>query len=120
MILLLTILSLTTILDAFGDAMRFMGKQIIHHIAEASVIALWIAGAWFLREVSDYEFLWLIIYMICFRMIVFDQLFNVFAGLPFFHVGNSSLWDKLMQKGGSILKVMAVATLAAAIIRLTT
>ena len=120
MILILIILSLVVLMDAFGDAMRFRDKQIIHHSTEVVVVALWV---WLLylvntNPISLHDLAWSMIYMVSFRIAFFDQLFNLFARLHPFHIGNTSLWDKLMNRGGSILKVMALFTILASFIRL--
>ena len=108
------------LVDAFGDGMRYRGKQVIHHIAEVAVIGLWIALIALINfnPLSGHDLLWSVLYMIGFRMVVFDQAFNISAGLHFFHLGNSSIWDKLMNRGGGILKVMALAVVVSAVIRL--
>lgn len=100
MITILIILTLITIFDAFGDGMRFKGKQVLHHIAEVLIIVLWYNLLYLVNSnpVTDHEFLWLAVYFISFRILAFDIVFNLSAGLKWHYKGNSSLWDRISKK----------------------
>ena len=97
-IISLLLLILVT-MDACGDAFRFNGKQIIHHIAEITQIAGWIA----LWALFPFDWHYIIMYLMG-RIILFDIVFNLVAGLPLSYVGKSSLYDIILTKFGGWVK----------------
>ena len=87
------LLLLQVILDASGDAFRFRGWQIVHHMTESIQIAGWFA-IWALFG-FDWQF---IVMYIMGRIVVFDLVFNLIAGNKLFYVGESDLIGKLMHR----------------------
>ena len=83
------------LIDAIGDAFRFRGWQIPHHLAEVIHVAGWIA-AWALFP-FDSIYVWM--YLLG-RIVLFDIVFNLVGGLPIGYIGKSSLYDIMVTKLG--------------------
>jgi len=85
--------------DAVGDAFRLRNWQIPHHIMEMFHVAGWIA-VWAL---FTFQWEYVVLYILG-RIILFDIIFNLTAGLPIGYVGRSSLYDIILTKFGSWVK----------------
>jgi len=87
------------VVDALGDALRFLGKQIEHHVMEVIHVTLWVV-IW-----AAFGFQWPYIAMyILGRIVIFDIVFNLAGGLPILHIGKSSLYDIFVTKLGGWVK----------------
>ena len=87
------------VIDGIGDALRLRGWQIPHHIAEILHVSGWIA-VWAL---FGFEMVYIPIYIVG-RVILFDIVFNLVAGLPIGHIGKSSLYDIVLTWFGKWVK----------------
>jgi len=92
-------LLLIVILDASGDAFRLNGWQIAHHMTEAIQIAGWIA-IWALFR---FNLVYIVMYILG-RFIAFDLVFNLWAGLDLFYVGDSSLYGRFIMWFAALVK----------------
>ena len=86
-------------LDAIGDAFRHRHWQIPHHIMEVMHVAGWIA-VWAL---FGFKPVFIAMYIVG-RIVLFDVVFNLTAGLPIGHIGRSSLYDIILTWFGSWVK----------------
>jgi hypothetical protein len=93
------VLLILVLLDAIGDAFRLRNWQIPHHIVEVFHVAGWI-GVWF---AFDFQWLYLPIYILG-RIVLFDIVFNLTAGLPIGHIGENSIYDIVVSKLGGWFK----------------
>lgn len=87
------------LLDAIGDALRFRSKQIAHHVMEVIHISGWIA----LWALFSFQWLFLPMYIMG-RIVLFDIVFNLSAGLSIGHIGKSSLYDIVLTWFGGWVK----------------
>ena len=87
------------LLDAIGDAFRLRSWQIPHHIMEVLHVAGWIA-VWAL---FGFRWEYVLLYVLG-RIILFDIVFNLTAGLPIGYVGRSSLYDIILTWFGGWVK----------------
>jgi predicted Abi (CAAX) family protease len=94
LIISLILLSLV-LLDAIGDAFRFRGWNIPHHIMEVFHVAGWIT----LWALFGFQVIYIPLYILG-RIILFDIVFNLTAGLKIGHIGTSSLYDIILTKFG--------------------
>jgi len=80
------------ILDAVGDGLRWVSKQVAHHVVEIVREAIWLSMvAYFMGN-------WMIIPMyILARIAFFDPMINLVAGKGLGYVGSSSLYDRLLK-----------------------
>jgi hypothetical protein len=91
-----TIVSLILIgivsLDAIGDGLRWIGKQVAHHAVEIVRELIWLSlVAYFMDN-------WTIITMyMTARIALFDPIINLVAGKPIGYAGESSIYDKLLR-----------------------
>lgn len=97
-LIILILLSLV-LLDAIGDAFRLRGWQIVHHIMEVAHVAGWIT----LWALFGFGPIFIAIYILG-RIILFDIVFNLAAGLPIGYIGTSSLYDIILTKFGGWVK----------------
>jgi len=93
------ILLALVVLDAVGDAFRLRGWQIPHHILEVFHVAGWVV-VWALFA-FDLQFV--LLYVLG-RIVLFDIVFNLTAGLPIGHVGTNSIYDLVVTKIGGWVK----------------
>jgi len=107
------ILLVIVLLDALGDGMRWIGKQVAHHIAEVTKEAIWLAMVvYFTGEPA------LIAMYITARIALFDPMINLIAGKGLNYVGSSSLYDRflkwfsgMMKEPGHLIWVIRVLSL---------
>jgi hypothetical protein len=92
-------LLMTVIIDAMGDAFRLRNWQIPHHIFEVIHVALWITLWW----VGCFDFRFIQLY-IAGRIVLFDIVFNLTAGLSITYIGRSSLYDIILTWFGGWVK----------------
>lgn len=98
LIISLILLSLV-LLDAIGDAFRLRGWQIPHHLMEVAHVAGWII----LWALIDFHVVYVPLYILG-RIVLFDIVFNLTAGLSIGHIGTSSLYDIILTKLGGWVK----------------
>lgn len=99
-ILIVSLFLLATVLmDAIGDALRFNKELIAHHVFECIHIALWFV-IWY---AFGFEWVYIAMYVLG-RIIAFDIVFNLAAGLPLFYIGNNSLYDIILTRFGGWVK----------------
>lgn len=86
------ILLLLVSLDAIGDGLRWIKRQVAHHAVEIIREGIWLSMvAYFMGD-------WSIIPMyITARIAIFDPLVNLVAGQKLSYVGSSSLYDRLLK-----------------------
>jgi len=80
------------LLDAIGDGLRWIGKQVIHHIIEAVREAIWLALAVYFM--GNYT---IIPMYITARIALFDPVINLVAGEGLNYVGSNSLYDRALK-----------------------
>ena len=85
--------------DAVGDAFRFRGWNIPHHVIETFHVAGWVA-LWALFGFAP-VYVWLYILG---RIVLFDIVFNLTGGLPIGHIGDNSIYDIVVTKFGGWVK----------------
>ena len=86
-------------LDALGDGLRWIGKQVAHHVIEAIRELIWLClVAYFMGEYMIIPMYYLA------RIAIFDPLINIVAGKPIGYVGNSSLYDRILRWFSSTVK----------------
>jgi hypothetical protein len=80
------------LLDAIGDGLRWIGKQVAHHMVEILREAIWLSlVAYFMGN-------WLIIPMyVLARIVFFDPIINLVAGKGLGYIGSSSLYDRMLK-----------------------
>jgi hypothetical protein len=80
------------LLDAIGDGLRWIGKQMIHHAIEALREAIWLAMVVYFT--GNYT---LIPIYITARIALFDPLINLVAGKGLGYVGSNSIYDRTLK-----------------------
>lgn len=93
------ILVLVVILDAVGDGLRWIDKQVPHHIVEIVRELIWVSMvAYFMKN-------WFIIpiYFLA-RIALFDPIINLVAGKGIGYIGSSSIYDRLLKQFASWVK----------------
>ena len=80
------------LLDALGDGLRWIGKQVAHHIVEILKEAVWLSMLVYFTGEPKF-----IIMYITARIALFDPLINLIAGKGLGYIGSSSLYDKLLK-----------------------
>lgn len=86
------ILVVIVALDAVGDGLRWVGRQVAHHAVEIIREGVWLSlVAYFMDN-------WTIITMyVTARVAFFDPIINLVAGKPIGYAGNSSIYDRLLR-----------------------
>ena len=92
------VLLVVVAVDATGDAFRLRGWQVPHHVMEIFHVGLWIYIWAFYKFHRD-----LIWTYILGRIIVFDLVFNLVAGLSIGYVGDSSIYDISVRMFGELV-----------------
>jgi hypothetical protein len=80
------------LLDALGDGLRWIGKQVAHHTVEILREAIWLAMVVYFTGQPE-----LIVMYITARIALFDPLINLIAGKGLGYVGSSSLYDRILK-----------------------
>ena len=80
------------ILDALGDGLRWIGKQVAHHVVEILREAIWLAMVVYFTGQPQ-----LIVMYITARIAFFDPIINLIAGKGLGYVGSSSIYDRLLK-----------------------
>ena len=93
------LLLIPVMVDAVGDALRLRDKLVLHHIMEVLHIGCWIS----LWGMFGFD-MWYVAFYILGRIILFDIVFNLSAGLPIGYVGSTSIYDSLLRLFGDWVK----------------
>lgn len=88
------------ILDATGDALRLRMRQIMHHMLESLHLVLFFV----IWALFGFKWEYVLIYIMG-RIVVFDVIFNLVAGLPVLYVGEGSVYDIAIRKVASVFPV---------------
>jgi hypothetical protein len=95
-----TRIGLTTssvVLNAAGDAMMDEGEKVWGHSLRAASIAVLLINP-LITEAQREDWLPYILQYVFIRFAVFDYTYNATRGLPMGYTGNTSMYDKAMQK----------------------
>jgi hypothetical protein len=95
-----TRIGLTTgsvVLNAAGDALNDEGEKVWGHSLRAASIAVLLINP-LITEVQREDWLPYILQYVFIRFALFDYTYNATRGLPMGYTGNTSHYDKLMQK----------------------
>jgi hypothetical protein len=84
-------------LDAAGDALMDDGTKKLGHLCNAASVATTISIP-FILDVDKENWLGYLASYTFIRFAVFDYTYNGVRGLPFGYTGNTSHYDKMMQK----------------------
>ena len=93
------VLLIPVFVDAVGDALRSRGNLITHHIMEVLHVGCWIA-IWIL---FPFQWQYVVMYVLG-RIILFDVIYNLTAGVVITYIGNNSLYDIILKKFGGWVK----------------
>ena len=85
------------ILDAVGDGLNDDGDKVWGHALNATSKGLLIASP-FIVDIDRSKWHYYAASYITMRMALFDPVYNTTRGLDIGYIGNSSVWDKGMQK----------------------
>lgn len=80
------------VFDAVGDAFRFRGWNIPHHVLEVFHVAGWFV-VWALFGFLPVH---AVMYILG-RIVLFDIVFNLTGGLPIGYIGENSLYDMAVK-----------------------
>ena len=80
------------LLDALGDGLRWIGKQVAHHAVEILREAIWLSMVVYFTGQPQ-----LIVMYITARIAFFDPVINLVAGKGTPYIGSSSLYDRLLK-----------------------
>jgi len=86
------ILLAIVLLDALGDGLRWIGKQMIHHAIEALREAIWLAMVVYFT--GNYV---IIPMYITARIALFDPIINMVAGQGLGYIGSNSIYDRTLK-----------------------
>lgn len=101
MIAILYILSI--FFGAAGDGLKDGNHKLLGHVLRAlEPFSLVLALIWYTEG-----FGWLIAAYICLRIALFDFVYNLIRGLPFFYHGTTSYWDRFMVKCPPFMEAFA-------------
>jgi hypothetical protein len=84
-------------LNAAGDALNDKGEKVWGHSLRAASIAVLLINP-LITEVQREDWLPYVLQYVLIRFAVFDYTYNATRGLPMGYTGNTSHYDKLMQK----------------------
>jgi len=87
------------VVDALGDALRLNKELIAHHVMEVIHVALWVV----IWAAFGFAPVYIAMYILG-RIVLFDIVFNLAAGLPVFYIGTNSLYDIILTKFGGWVK----------------
>lgn len=85
------------VLDAVGDGLYDDGNKTWGHALQSASTGLLLTAP-FVFDVDRDTWYWYLASYVCLRIALFDPVYNTTRGLPLGYVGNTSLWDKGMQK----------------------
>ena len=91
------VFSTSILLNATGDALKDSGHKVWGHTANAASIATLLSSKFYMDYSREDWLTYMLSYM-CFRISLFDPIYNSVRGLPITYIGNTSLWDKGLQK----------------------
>jgi hypothetical protein len=95
-----TRIGLTTssvVLNAAGDAMMDEGEKVWGHSLRAASIAVLLINP-LITEAQREDWLPYVLQYVFIRFALFDYTYNATRGLPMGYTGNTSMYDKAMQK----------------------
>ena len=93
----LAIIGTSIILDAVGDGFNDSGSKVLGHSLNAASVGILVASP-FILKIPRHKWGWYAATYVTMRIAIFDPLYNITRGLPIGYVGDSSLWDKSLQK----------------------
>lgn len=85
------------LLDAAGDALNDKGEKQWGHLCNAASVGVLLTSP-FIIDYDKSKWGWYLSSYVCLRIATFDYTYNAVRGLPLNYIGNTSLWDKGMQK----------------------
>lgn len=85
------------VLDAVGDGLNDDGNKAWGHACNAMSVGLLLTSP-FLIDYDKSKWGYYLTSYVALRISFFDPVYNTTRGLPLNYIGNSSLWDKGMQK----------------------
>lgn len=91
----LGLMTSSIVLDAIGDGYNDSGNKVLGHALNAGSVGLLVASPF---VINTKYWGWYFASYIGLRIALFDPCYNLSRGLPLGYVGNSSLWDKALQK----------------------
>jgi hypothetical protein len=99
--LIITSISLLVLVvfDAVGDAFRLRKWNVLHHVFEV----FHVAGFFAIWALFGFEPVYVLLYILG-RIVLFDIVFNLVAGLPITYIGTGSLYDIAVTKLGGWVK----------------
>jgi hypothetical protein len=95
--LIISYLILCVAVGATADGLYFRGFTTIHGYGEALEIGLALIAAPLSRITLRQLFAFVATY-ICMRIVAFDYIHNLVAGLDLFYLGESKLWDRFLSQ----------------------
>lgn len=93
----ITLYSTSIILSGIGDGLNDSGHKPLGHAMNATSTGLLVASP-FILNVEKGTWGWYAASYISLRIALFDMSYNTARGLPIGYVGNSSIYDKVLQK----------------------
>jgi len=98
-------------LDAISDALYDEGHKLLSGISEfilkagiVLICLLWFKGIVYFS--TDKEFWSLVISFILVRYFIFDAIYNRMRGLNIFYIGNTKIYDKILQRLGFTIVII--------------
>lgn len=85
------------VLNAVGDGLRDDGNKVWGHSLNVASTGLLLASP-FIFNIKKNTWGWYLASYVCLRVALFDPVYNTTRGLPIDYIGNTSLWDKGLQK----------------------
>jgi hypothetical protein len=110
-IAILGLLVLSILSDAIGDASLDTGDKMNGHLFASLSILLLLLLLAIGREVTIGQWIWLVVGYVFIRFAIFDLTYNAIADLPWYYIGSTSLYDKVMSLwgGGALLFARIIA-----------
>lgn len=96
-LLTISYLLLCVVIGAAADGLYFRGMTTVHGYGEALEIGLILIAAPVFRIQLKHLLAFVITY-ICLRIVAFDYVHNLVAGLDLFYLGESKLWDRFLSQ----------------------
>ena len=95
--LVILYLIICVVLGASADALYFDGNKLLSHSLGSLETGLLLMGA-LVFKLERKHWLAFIVSYVTWRIVGFDITYNLVAGLPWNHIGTTSLWDKFFSK----------------------